>query len=161
MTENEYYVALLPAEFPIEEEYPREGTYIFFLSEGKLQRISDYTVEYPKDACGYLDAIIRKDTFSHSFTIFISYTEEIALDTDSRGVQYSLDSITGKATLLRAPEWVRPGSIYQPETEGLFIVPTTLWREGKMYVVVDVEEDAFEDTKNVKNIFTPVLIKES
>ena len=161
VTENEYYVASVPTEFPIEEAYPYEETNIFFLSRGKLRRIFDYTVEYPKDACGYLDATIRKDSFSHTFKIFISYTEELALDTDSRGVQYSLDSVTGKATLVRAPELVRPGNVYQPETEGLFIVPTTLWREGKMYVVVDVEEDAFEDTKNVKNIFTPALTKES
>ena len=126
-----------------------------------MEKVSDYIVEYPKDACGYLSATIRKDSFSHTFTIFISYTEEVALDTDSRGVLYSLDSLTGKATLLRAPEWVRPSSVYQPETQGLFIVPTTLWREGQMYVVVYVEESAFDETKNVENIFTPVLIKES
>ena len=30
-----------------------------------------------------------------------------------------------------------------------------------MYVVVDVEEDAFKDTKNVKEKFIPALTKES
>lgn len=161
VTENEYYVATLPTEFPIEEAYPYEETKIFFLSDGRMQKVSDYTVEYPKDACGYLSATIRKDSFSHTFDIFISYTEEIALDTDTRGVQYSLDSVTGKATLVRAPEVVRPSTIYQPQTEGLFIIPTTLWREGKMYVVVYTEEEAFVETKNVNKIFTPILIKES
>lgn len=156
---NEYYVASLPTEFPIEEEYPYEQTKIFFLSDGVLKRISDYTVEYPKDACGYLSATIRKDSFSHTFTVFISYTEEVLLDTDSRGVQYSLDVITGKATLARAPELVRPGKVYCPETEGLFLVPTTLWRDGVMYVVVNVAENAFEGTKNVENIFIPNLTK--
>jgi len=159
--ENEYYVVAVPTEFPIEDAYPYEETKIFFLSEGRMQRISDYTVEYPKDACGYLNATIRKDSFSYTFEIFISYTEDIALDTDTRGVQYSIDSVTGKATLVRAPEYVRPSKIYRPETEGLFIVPTTLWREGKMYVVVYVEEDAFDGTKNVEKVFTPILIKES
>ncbi len=159
--ENEYYVASVPSEFPIEDAYPCDETRLFFFSEGRMQRISDYEVEYPKDACGYLEATIRKDAFSHTFTVFISYTEDIALDTDTRGVQYAIDSVTGKATLVCAPEYVRPSKIYRPETEGLFIVPTTLWREGVMYVVVDVEEDAFDKTKNVERIFTPILIKES
>ena len=159
--ENEYYLASIPTEFPIGEAYPHEETILFFLSGGRIQRISDYEVEYPKDACGYLDVIIRKDSFSHTFKIFVSYTEDIALDTDTRGVQYSIDPVTGKATLVRAPEYVRPSKIYRPETEGLFIVPTTLWRDGVMYVVADVEEDAFDGTKNVEKIFTPVLIKES
>lgn len=159
--ENEYCVAAVPTEFPIGEEYPYDETALFFFSEGRMQRISDYEIEYPKDACGYLSATIRKDSFTHTFTVFISYTEDIALDTDTRGVQYSIDSVTGKATLVRAPEYVRPSKIYKPETEGLFIVPTTLWREGIMYVVVDVEEDAFVGTKNVEKVFTPILIKES
>ena len=119
--ENEYYVASLPTEFPIEEAFPEQETNLLFLSDGRMQRISDYIVEYPKDACGYLSATIRKDSFSHTFTIFISYTEEVSFDTDSRGVLYSLDSLTGKATLVRAPELVKPGNVYRPETEGLFI----------------------------------------
>ena len=122
--------------------------------------LSDYIVEYPKDACGYLAATIRKDSFSHTFTIFISYTEDVSLDTDSRGVVYSLDFVTGQAVLVRAPEWVRISNIYQPETEGLFLVPTTLWKDERMYVVVYVEENAFDETKNVKEVFTPNLNKE-
>ena len=74
---------------------------------------------------------------------------------------YSLDSITGKATLVQAPEWVMRSDVYNPETEGLFIVPTTLWREDKMYVVVFIEENAFDHTQNIENVFIPVLIKES
>ena len=125
-----------------------------------MELLSDYAVEYPKDACGQLSATIRKDSFSHTFTIFISYTEDISLDTDSRGVLYSLDFATGQAILVRAPEWVRISDIYQPETEGLFLVPTTLWKDERMYVVVYVEENAFDGTKNVKDIFTPNLNKE-
>ncbi|MBR7162262.1 MAG: leucine-rich repeat protein [Clostridia bacterium] len=161
VSENEYCIASLPVEFPIEESYPYDQTKIFFLSGGRMEMLSDYTVEYPKDACGYLSATIRKDSFAHTFTIFISYTEDIALDTDSRGVLYALNSITGQATLVRAPEWVRSSKIYQPEKEGLFLVPTTLWRDGVMYVVVYVEEDAFDETKNVDELFIPVLVKES
>ncbi|MBQ3489277.1 MAG: leucine-rich repeat protein [Clostridia bacterium] len=161
VSEHAYCIASLPTEFPIEAEYPYHETKIFFLSEGKMKMLSDYTVEYPKDACGYLSATIRKDTFSHTFTLFISYTEDIVMDMDSRGVHYTLDSVTGKATLVSAPEWVKPSDIYQPEEEGLFLVPTTLWRDGKMYVVVYVEENAFDDTKNVEKVFAPILIKES
>ena len=159
--DGEHYIVSLPIEFAIEDGYPYHETLILYLSEGKMHALSDYTVEYPKDSCGYLEASIREGDFSHTFTIFISYTEEIAFDTDSRGVLYHLDSLTGKATLLQAPEWVRASSIYQPETDGLFLVPTTLWRENKMYVVVSVEDDAFEQTKNVEKIFIPILTKES
>lgn len=161
ISEEEYYIASLPTEFPIEESYPYHETRIFFLSDGKMQMISDYTVEYPKNACGYLEATIKKDAFSHTFTLFISYTEDVALDTDSRGVLYSIDSVTGQATLVKAPELVRHSTVYQPKTEGLFIVPTTLWRDGTMYVVVYVEENAFDETKNVKDVFIPNLNKES
>ena len=160
VSEKDYCIASLPTEFPIEESYPYHETNIFFLSDGSMQILSDYTVEYPKDACGYLEATITKDTFSHTFTLFISYTEDVALDADSRGVIYSINSVTGQATLVRAPEWVRESNIYQPKTEGLFLVPTTLWREGKMYVVVYVEEGAFDGTMNVKEVFTPKLNKE-
>ncbi len=161
VSEGEYCIASLPVEFPIEGSYPYDETKIFFLSEGKMKMLSDYTVEYPRDACGYLRATIKKDSFSHTFVLFISYTEDVALDMDSRGVQYSLDPVTGKAVLVKAPEWIRQGSVYQPETEGLFLVPTTLWHDGKMYVVVYVEEDAFDETKNAETIFKPILKKES
>ena len=97
----------------------------------------------------------------HDFSTNFTYTEEITLDTDSRGVLYSLDLITGKATLVKAPEWIMNSDVYTPETDGLFIVPTTLWYDGLMYVVVYVEETAFEQTQNAENIFIPILTKES
>ena len=159
--ENEYTIASLPVEFPIEQEYPYHETLIVCFSQGKMTELKDYTVTYPKDACGYLEATISKDNFAHTFNIFISYTEEITIDTDSRGVLYSLDLITGKATLVKAPEWVMPSDVYNPETDGLFIVPTTLWYDGLMYVVVYVEDNAFEQTQNAENIFIPILTKES
>ena len=158
---GEHTIVSLPTEFAIEEDYPYDDTLILFLSDGKLNALSDYTVTYPKDACGYLEATISEGDFSHTFSIFISYTEEIALDTDSRGAVYDLNPISGQATLLYAPEWVKESSIYQPETQGVFIVPTTLWRENTMYVVVSVEENAFAQTKNVDQVFIPILIKES
>lgn len=159
--ENEYTVAALPVEFPIEQKYPYHETLMIRFAQGQMTEIDNYTVTYPKDACGYLEATISTEDFSHTFTIFISYTEEIVLNTDSRGVLYSLDSITGKATLVEAPEWILPGDVYNPETEGLFIVPTTLWYNGVMYVVVFVEDNAFDRTQNIENIFIPILIKES
>ena len=159
--ENEYTVVTLPVEFPIEQEYPYHETLIVRYSQGKMNELKNYTVTYPKDACGYLEATISTDDFSHTFTIFISYTEEISLDTDSRGVLYSLDHITGKATLVKAPEWIMPSDVYNPETDGLFLVPTTLWYDGIMYVVVFIEDNAFEQTQNAENIFIPILTKES
>ena len=159
--DGEYAVVALPVEFPIENDYPYHETLILHLSQGRMSALNNYTVAYPKDACGYLEATISEGSFSHTFTVFISYTEEIYLDTDSRGVLYSLDSISGKATLVQAPAWVMRSDVYNPKTEGLFIVPTTLWREGKMYVVVFVEENAFDHTQNIEHIFTPALSKES
>lgn len=156
-----YHIVTLPTEFPIEEGYPYHETLILHLSEGKMEAVEDYAVEYPEDACGYLEATIRRDDFSHTFTVFISYTEEVSFDTDSRGVIYELNSVTGKATLVQAPTWVMESDIYEPKTEKLFIVPTTLWRNGKMYVVVSVEENAFSQTQNVENVFIPILTKES
>lgn len=156
-----YHIVTLPTEFPIEEDYPYHETLILRLTEGRMEAIEDYTVEYPEDACGYLEATIRQDDFSHTFTVFISYTEEVPFDTDSRGVIYDIDSTTGKATLIAAPEWVMRSDVYEPKSEGLFIVPTTLWRDGNMYVVVSVDENAFSQTQNVENVFIPVLIKES
>ena len=159
--DGEHFVVTLPIEFAIEQDYPYHETLILHLSQGKMEALDDYTVTYPKDACGYLEATITEGDFSHTFTVFISYTEEVALDTDSRGVVYHIDSITGKATLVQAPEWVKRSKIYQPETAGLFIVPTTLLRDGTMYVVVFVEDNAFELSQNVENVFVPVLYKES
>lgn len=160
MKEGEYAVVSLPIEFPIEEDYPYDETLILHLADGKMKALSDYTVSYPKDACGYLEAVITAEDFTHTFTVFIVYTEDIALDTDTRGVRYELDAATGKATLVYVPAWVKKSEIYQPETEGLFLVPTTLWREDGMYVVTTVEDGAFEGSQNVKNVFIPKLTKE-
>ena len=159
--ENEYSVVSLPVEFPIEQDYPYHETLIVFLANGKMGMLSDYTVEYPADACGYLEASIRHDDFSHTFTVFISYTEEIFLDMDTRGVTYHIDRVSGKATLMQTPERLMKSTVYNPKTEGLFIVPTTLWSNDKMYVVVYIEENAFNQTPNIENVFIPILTKES
>ena len=161
LSDGEYCVVALPIEFPIEQDYPYHETIIVRLSQGKMKQLRNYTVEYPRDACGYLEATVSENQFSHTFTVFISYTEEISLDTESRGVLYDLDSVSGKATLVQAPEWIGRSNVYNPEAEGLFIVPTTLLRDDKMYVVVYVEEEAFGQSKNIENVFIPVLTKES
>jgi|GEM_PF-3542591 len=161
LNDGEYQIVSLPIEFPIEEDYPYEQTVIVQLTQGKLRLLTDYTVEYPEDACGYLDATITEGDFSHTFTIFISYTEELILDTDSRGVSYFLDHQSGKAVLVQAPEWLTESNVYTPKTEGLFLVPTTLWSNGYMYVVVSVEEGALDHTNEVEKIFIPILTKES
>ena len=43
--------------------------------------------------------------------------------------------------------------------EGLFLVPTTLWCEGIMYVVTEIAEDAFSAAENIESVFVPVLEK--
>lgn len=161
MKNGEYQIVSLPIEFPIETDYPYHETQILYLQDGRMQELSDYTVSYPKNACGYLEATIEADDFSHTFTVFIVYTEDIALDTDTRGVRYELDSLTGRAKLVYAPVWVRKSDIYHPDEVGLFLVPTTLWREDGMYVVTEIADDAFDDAQNVQNIFIPRLTADS
>ncbi|MBQ8496188.1 MAG: leucine-rich repeat domain-containing protein [Clostridia bacterium] len=161
MKNGEYHVVSLPIEFPIESDYPYHETLILRLQDGRMKELSDYTVSYPKDACGYLEAVIEAEDFSYTFTVFIVYTEDIALDTDTRGVRYELDTMTRRATLVCAPVWVRKSDIYEPEQEGLFLVPTTLWREDGMYVVTDIAEGAFDEAQNVQNIFIPRLTEDS
>lgn len=160
MKNGETSIVSLPVEFPIEREYPYDETLILSLDDGKMTVLSDYTVSYPKDACGYLPITLEADGFTHTFTIFIVYTEDIALDTDTRGVRYDLDPATGKATLVYVPEWVKRSDIYQPQQEGLFLVPTTLWRDDGMYVVTDIAENVFDHVQNVTDVYIPRLTKE-
>ncbi len=160
MKNGEKAVVSLPVEFPIETDYPYDETLILSLSDGNMSILSDYTVSYPKDACGYLPVTIEAEDFSHTFEIFIVYTEDLALDTDTRGVRYDLDPATGKATIVSVPDWVKPSDIYRPEKEGLFLVPTTLWRDDGMYVVTDIADGVFDEVRNVTDIFIPRLTKE-
>lgn len=160
MKDGEYTIVSLPTEFPIEEDFPYAETLILHLGDGRMTILSDYEVFYPKDACGYLEACITAEDFEHRFTVFISYTENVALDTDTRGVRYELDPATGRATLVYAPAWVKKSDIYNPEKDGLFIVPTTLIREDAMYVVTAVADGAFDEVLNAENVFIPKLTKE-
>ena len=86
-------------------------------------------------------------------------TEDVTFGTDTRGVLSELDAETGRATLISAPVWVKKSDIYTPEKEGLFLVPTTLWCEGTMYVVTEIAEDAFSAAENIESVFVPVLEK--
>ena len=157
MKNGEKSVVSVPVEFPIEWDYPYDETLILSLTDGKMSILSDYTVSYPKDACGYLPITLEAEDFSYAFEIFIVYTEDLALDTDTRGVRYDLDPATGRATLVYVPDWVKPSDIYHPEKEGLFLVPTTLWRDDGMYVVTDIEDGVFENVQNVTDVLIPKL----
>ena len=157
MKNGDHEIVALPTEFAIEDEYPYEETQILHLDGGKMEWLSNYEILYPKDACGYLSATLKAEDFEHAFEIFVVYTEDLALDTDTRGIRYDLDPATGKATLVYAPEWLKPSKIYRPEKEGLCLIPTTLWREDGMYVVVAVEEGVFDSVQNVTEIFSPIL----
>jgi hypothetical protein len=157
MKNGEHEIVALPTEFAIEDEYPYEETQILHLDGGKMEWLSNYEILYPKDACGYLSATLKAEDFEHTFEIFVVYTEDLAFDTDTRGIRYDLDPATGKATLVYVPEWLKPSKIYRPEKEGLCLIPTTLWREDGMYVVVAVEEGVFDSVQNVTEIFSPIL----
>ena len=157
---DEPFVVSLPDEFAIEEDFPYRDVLILHLKEGKMSRLVDYAIEYPKDACGYLTATLTSGDFIREFRIFIAYTEDVALDTDSRGVVYELNSVTKLARLVSAPAWVRNSDIYVPEEEGLFLVPTTLWRNGEFYVVIEVADGAFDECINVETVFEPILMTE-
>ena len=157
MKNGDHEIVALPTEFAIEDEYPYEETQILHLDGGKMEWLSNYEILYPKDACGYLSATLKAEDFEHTFEIFVVYTEDLALDTDTRGIRYDLDPATGKATLVYVPEWLKPSKIYRPEKEGLCLIPTTLWREDSMYVVVAVEEGVFDSVQNVTEIFSPIL----
>lgn len=161
MKDGDYQIVSLPTEFPIEEDYPYEETLILHLSDRSMTILSDYTVTYPKDVCGYTEASITAEGFSHTFSVFISYTEPIAFDSDTRGVRYHLDRETGRATLLSAPAWVKKSEVYEPEKEGLFLVPTTLFYEDTLYVVTEIAEGALSDAVNVQEIFVPILETEA
>ncbi len=153
-------IVRLPEAFAIEDEYPYHEVFALILSENGISALSDYEVAFVKDACGYLSATLTWGDFSHVYTIFVSYTETVLIDTDTRGAKYEFDPATKTATLVSLPEYVRPSKIYVPEAEGLFIVPTALSCPDGVYTVVDVKEDASLGCLNVLEIFIPHMTEE-
>lgn len=156
---DEPCIVRLPEHFAIEDDYPYHEIFAMILSENGISALSDYEVKFAKDACGYLTATLTWGDFSHAYEIFVSYTETVLTDTDTRGARYELDPITKTATLVSLPEYVRPSKIYTPEQDGLFLVPTALSCPDGVYTVVDVKEDADLHCQNVSEILVPLMTK--
>ena len=148
-------IVSLPNTFAIEDGYPLADVCALYLADGIMRQMTDYAVKYPQDACGNLTATLVWHDFMLSFPIFVSYTEPVALDTDSRGALYELDSTTMTAVRVSAPEWVRRSSVYIPQTDGLFIVPTEIVRADGVYRVIGVRDGAFDECQNVSSLFMP------
>lgn len=155
--ENTPCLLNLPTEFSIEDEYPYNDILALVLLEGEISALSDYEITYATDACGELTATLMWRDFSHSFPIFVSYTEMVLTDTDTRGAKYELDPLTKTATLVSLPEYVKPSKIYTPEQEGLFIVPTTLSCPDGDYVVIGVQDGAHEECQNITTLYVPKI----
>ena len=120
-----------------------------------MKTLRGFTVSYPEDACGALTATLTAGDISLSLDVFVTYTEPLALDTDSRGAVYSLDPATMTAALVSLPEYARRSQVYRPHTDGLFLVPTHLSREDGIYTVTEVAEDAAAGCLNVTEIRLP------
>ncbi|MBQ7308553.1 MAG: leucine-rich repeat domain-containing protein [Clostridia bacterium] len=152
---DEPYLIECPTTLAIEDGYPHASLLAVFCKDGVMYRLKDFEITYPTDACGSLTATLSAEGFSHSFPVFITYTEPLAMDTDSRGAVYALDPATMTATLVSVPTYVRRSSVYRPENKALFLVPTHLSREDGIYTVTEVAEGAFDAVENVTEFFIP------
>jgi hypothetical protein len=113
--ENEPYLVNLPDSFAIEDDYPYHELFALVLSDNTVCALKDYDIDFEKDACGMLTATLTWGDFVHAYPIFISYTETVLTDTDTRGAKYELDSVTKTAMLVSLPEYVKPSKVYVPE----------------------------------------------
>ena len=159
MQENVPCLVNLPNAFAIEDEYPYNDLFALVLLENTISALTNYEVKYAADACGALTATLTWRDFSHSFPIFVSYTETVLTDTDTRGARYELDPLTKTAMLVYLPEYVKPSKIYASEKDGLFIVPTTLSCPDGDYTVIGVRDGVHEECQNVSEIFMPKALE--
>jgi hypothetical protein len=155
--ENEPHLVNLPGNFAIEDDYPYHELFALVLSDNTVCALKDYDIDFEKDACGMLTATLTWGDFVHSYPIFISYTETVLTDTDTRGAKYELDSVTKTAMLVSLPEYVKPSKVYVPEKEGLFIVPTELSCPDGIYMVVGVRDGVSEECQNVSALYVPQI----
>ena len=89
------------------------------------------------------------------FTVFVSYEEPILLDTDTRGAVYAFHSQDMTATLVSLPEYARESDVFNPKTEGVFLVPTTLLRDDGIYTVTGAFDDVLEGCQNITKLIFP------
>lgn len=152
---NEITIIECPKTFAIEDGFPDTAFLAVYTEDGIMKTLRGFTVSYPEDACGALTATLAVGDISLSLDVFVTYTEPLALDTDSRGAVYSLDPATMTAALVSLPEYARRSQVYRPHTDGLFLVPTHLSREDGIYTVTEMAEDAAAGCLNVTEIRLP------
>lgn len=152
---NEITLIKCPKTFAIEDGFPDTELLAVYTEDGIMKKLRGFTVSYPKDACGALTATLTTENTSLSLDVFVTYTEPLAMDTDSRGAVYTLDPATMTAVLVSLPEYVRRSHVYRHTEEGLFLVPTHLSREDGIYTVTEVAEDVSSGCLNVKEIRLP------
>ncbi len=148
----------LPEAFDIGSEFPYHELCAVRLENGSIKELSGYTILYDRDACGNIRAEFVLDDFTYAFRVFVSYEEPVALDTDSRGAVYELDEQAMTARLVALPEYVRKSSVYVPETDRLFLVPTAVVKNGGVYTVIGVEDGILDGCRNVSSLFLPDVI---
>lgn len=152
---NAITVIECPESFAIEDGFPDASLLAVYAEDGMMKKLRGFTVSYPEDTCGNLTATLMAGDISLSLDVFVTYTESLAMDTDSRGAVYALDPATMTATLISLPEYARRSHVYRPAEEGLFLVPTHLSREDGIYAVTEVAEDAAAGCLNVTEIRLP------
>ena len=152
---HEITIIECPKTFAIEDGFPDTAFLAVYTENGVMKKLHGFTVSYPEDACGALTATLTAGEISLSLDVFVTYTEPLAMDADSRGAVYALDPATMTAALISLPEYVRRSSVHRPTEEGLFLVPTHLSREDGIYTVTEVAEDAQGGCANVTEIRLP------
>ncbi len=150
------HIISVPKTFAIEDGFPYSEFFALIAENGEIAPLKNYEISYAPDACGNLSLTVTWGEFVHTETVFVSYTETVLIDTDTRGARYILEPIGKTAVLVELPTYVLPSEIYQPEKAGLFIVPTTLSCPDGEYRVVDVGEQAADGCENVSEIFVPI-----
>lgn len=145
----------LPLTFDIGSEFPYSALCAVLIEDGVMKELSGYSVSYNGDACGTVRVQFVFGDFTSVFSVFVSYVEPVAFDTDSRGAVYRLDEQTRTATLVSLPEYVRKSSVFVPDADGLFLVPTAVVKDGEVYGVTGVEEGASEGCRNVSALLLP------
>ncbi len=149
-------VISLPKEFAIEDGFPYGEVFALMLKNGEIRELSDYEVRYPEDACGTLTATLTYGDFTHSFDIYISYTETALINTDTRGAVYEIDPLTKTAVIIDLPVYVRPSKIFVPAQEGLFLIPTHLSLPDGVYLVAGYVYGFEDGCENISEFVLPI-----
>ncbi|MBQ9748014.1 MAG: leucine-rich repeat domain-containing protein [Clostridia bacterium] len=156
--ETDVYPVFLPQTVEIGEDYPYGSVIGFVMAADGLRNVSGYEIVYPADVCGTVDAAFVLGDYRYEFPLFVSYTETVLVDTDTRGVLYALDPSTKTAVLVSCPTYLKRSRVYTPTIEGRFLVPTALSCPDGLYTVTGVAEGAFDGCEMISEVVYPIEI---